>query len=42
MARKTLYDRLDSLDVNIANEYNSLIKLLKIEKRFGMVIETIP
>lgn len=32
MARKTLYERIDSLGVNVRLEYEALIRLLKIEK----------
>ena len=32
MARKTLYQKLDSLGVTVATEYNALIRLLKVEK----------
>lgn len=32
MARKTLYERLDSLGVNVRSEYRALIWLLKIEE----------
>ena len=32
MARKTLYQKLDSLGVTVATEYNALIRLLKVER----------
>ena len=32
MARKTLYDRVDSLGVNVRSEYRALIRLLKVEE----------
>lgn len=32
MARKTLYQRLDSLGVSVAAEYDALIRLLKVEQ----------
>ena len=46
MARKTLYQKLDSLGVTVATEYNALIRLLKIERnifsyRFYSLIEYI-
>lgn len=35
MARKTLYERLDSLGVNVYTEYEALIRLLKFEKKIS-------
>lgn len=35
MARKTLYERLDNLGVNVVAEYDALIRLLKCEYKIG-------